>query len=104
MLRKGGIVSKNRTVWAGRRGIANNHADLMKRDGGFHISEIEVIRRRTKSKIEVSNRRYKVEFGDVQMETDRKVRCPLYWKQCNAKDTYRSFVARPQGEIFKSLP
>jgi hypothetical protein len=77
---------------------------LMKRDGGFHIGEIEVIRRRTKSKIEVSNRRYKVEFGDVQMETNRRVRYPLYWKHCDAKDTYRSFVARHQGEIFKSLP
>src|SRR5436190_7463558 len=53
VVRKGRMVSKSRIPRRGRGGATDDVADLMKRDGGFHLSKIEVERRRTKSKVEV---------------------------------------------------
>ena len=53
VVREGRIVSKDGTPKSGRGGTADDVADLMKRDGWFHLIEIEVKCRRTSVKVEV---------------------------------------------------
>ena len=48
-----------------------------------------------------SSGKYKLLCFNKNLES--ALRYPLYRKQCHAKDTYRSVVARSQGKIFKSL-
>ena len=52
VVRERRMVSKDRILRRDRGGAPDDIADLMKQDDGFHLSKIEVERRRTKLKFE----------------------------------------------------
>jgi hypothetical protein len=53
VVREGRIVSKDSTPKRGRGGTADDMADLMKRDGKFHLIEVEVKCLWTSVKVEI---------------------------------------------------
>lgn len=75
VVREGRIVTKVGTPKRGQRGAADDMTDLMKRDGWLHLIEVEVKCRWRSLKIEVEQE-YQL---DVQMETNRRVGCEIYW-------------------------